>query len=146
MGEKTIAAGVLFAALLACGGGARMRTWEPYSASVSANRIAHRAVVIGRGDLGEVRKAGGMPLATLIMTGNPDYQGTDDAAAQVAAEGGGTHIILGTVVEGGEDSAAWSVQENAKRMARYVVIRVPLSGWDDLYGRVRPLPYQGRGK
>lgn len=138
--DRWLAGGVLFAALLACGG-RQLRSWEPYSGSMNTTRIAERAIVIGRGDLASVRAAGGLPLATMVMSGNPDYREADEAAAKVAAEGGGTHVILGSVGEGSE-SVAWTIVDNPKRMARYVVIRVPYSGWSSLSEQLTPIAHQ----
>jgi hypothetical protein len=130
----------LFAALLACGHPQSV-AWEPYSKRAPTNQIAVKAIQVGEGDLGALKKAGALPIGTLTMRGR-DLNAVIDATATEAAEFGGTHYMMGrwseqtsTVAYHGSGTAdSWTVVPltSTTSTARFVVLRVPVSGWQHL--------------
>jgi hypothetical protein len=149
-GNTIAIASVIGVTLLACEG-PRVSGWEPYSRRMNDKQIAKTAMLIGEGDVGTVRSAGGLPAGTMTMRSDEYSAGTiTEAAATEAAEFGGTHYMLGTFSEStstdysaGKIGETWVVvpQETTTRTLRFVVIRVPKSGWGNLPNVLTPAAY-----
>lgn len=149
--DAVLAAGLLFGALLACGG-SRFVAYEPHSTRMSGKQIAEKAILIGPGDVGAVRDAGGLPAGTLTMRGNASLDSVSEDAAAVAAEVGGTHIMVGTWADETDTTAyvankgygsSWTVVPitRTEKVVKFTVIRVPFSGWSNLPRSLAPTPH-----
>ena len=147
--ESKLAAGVLFVALLACGRPQSV-AWEPYSMRSPTNQIAAKAIKVGAGDLSALRKAGAVPLGTLVMRG-PNLEDVSEATATEAAEFGGTHYMLGRWSEdtstvgyhGTSSGNSWTVVPVTRTTSTvtYSVIRVGKAGWDALPDWLAPVAF-----
>lgn len=157
MGEKTVAAGVLFVALLACGAKPRAIDFVAHSTRMSGKQIADKAILIGEGDIGPVRSAGGLPLGLMTMSTGDGGDEVDEYAAKEAAALGGTHMMPGewsseTTTTGyvvtGTNTPVWTVIPitHTKRQVKYAVIRVPITGWHRLPAELTPIAYEGKPK
>jgi len=152
--EVALSAGVLFLALLACGHRPGTIAWKPYSMRMNGSHIADRAVLIGEGDLGVVRSAGGLPAGTMTMRDSEGWsmETIHEYAAQDAAEYGGTHYMAGewsestsTAYSAHKIGDSWAVipHTSVTRTLEFVVIRVPRSGWDRLPAALTPRAFTG---
>jgi hypothetical protein len=147
-------AAVLLTVMAAChGGGPYSIAWTPYSVRMSRGHIAQRAILIGEGDIGVVRKAGGLPAGTITMRGaGYSVDAITWSAAIEAAEYGGTHYMMGkwsestsTSYTGHKIGDTWFIvpHDRTTNTIDYVVIRVPTSGWGDLPADLTPVPWTG---
>jgi hypothetical protein len=147
--ERSAVGVALLATLLACrAGGSQFVSYEPHSVRMNGKQIAKRAVLVGPGDLGPIKAAGGLPAGTLTMRSDGSLDSVAEAAAETAAEVGGTHYMIGTW---GEETSTtgyyapnnWTVIPitHTEKTVRFAVIRVPYSGWENLPARFTPQPF-----
>ena len=123
--------------LLASCGVPEFQAWEPRSTQSNSSQIAKRAIMIGQDDLPPIRKAGGLPFGTLTYTGD-DLKEVANEAAEKAAQLGGTHFMVGQW-SSSESVNVWTVTgSETKHEFRFIVIRVPLSGWPNLPDALTP--------
>ncbi len=130
MGEKTIATGVLFVALLACGN-PRSIAWDPVSVAAHTNRIAKAAVHVGVADLEIIQSAEGYALGTMTMKGR-----SEGITSTEAAEYGGTHFLSGRLTSTG------ALMPSTGRDEMFVVYRVPTNRWTSLPRALQPEPHK----
>lgn len=103
--------------------------YEPRSA-VQAPAVTDHAIRVYPADLEAVRRAGAEPIGTVRArgaTGSSD-ESIAEAAADAAAEHGGTHFYAERLGYGGAGQSA----------GRFVVLRVPPERWQELPPGLRP--------
>lgn len=122
---------------------------HPKSANFSAHpngtggeRIVHRAVQFDVSDVPTLRKAGGLPLGTLVMKGEWKQAELTAAVEKAAADHGGTHFAQG---EWSGSPASWDVIRVAPKTtdAKFVIVRVPANAWHRIPPSLVPEPYAG---
>jgi hypothetical protein len=127
-------------------------------------RVARRAVLVSEADARAIVAAGGIVIGTISgkgMTVNSSQQDVADKAGSVAAESGGTHIVLTSAgVEQFENVTPATVNQTCtdtndastctttytpetsstyeKPTADYVVLRVAPQDWPRLPNELRP--------
>jgi hypothetical protein len=105
-------------------------------------RIVHRAVQFDVSDVPTLRKAGGLPLGTLVMNGEWKQAELHAAVAKAAADHGGTHFMQG---QWSGSPASWDVTAvgPVTKDAKYVIVRVPANAWHRIPPSLVPEPYAG---
>lgn len=125
--EAKIAAGVLFAALLACGY-QPSGTFHAKSARVEYAQVCEQAIELGEDDTGIIGEAGGVKIGV--------YEG--DAAGYVSHEiayFGGTHYLARSSSTA-YTSHGWHARKHQD--ARFDVFRVPVKMWYSLPPALKP--------